>query len=72
MADITIRIWNGCTVRQVISVSETGSTTLGAVGGAHSSTEVDIELDPWAGLIVDKRAEFPVPVRIVEALETGI
>lgn len=49
----TIRVWDGCRVVQVITVSSTGSATLGAVGGAHNSTNPDIEIDPWAGLIVD-------------------
>jgi hypothetical protein len=30
-----------------------GSTFSGATGGAADSTKVDIELDPWAGLLVD-------------------
>jgi len=49
----TIRIWQGCKVIQVVSVSETGSSVLGATGGASNSTQVDIEIDPWAGLMVD-------------------
>ena len=49
----TIRIWKGAHVVQVISVSETGSSTIGAVGGAENSTLADIEIDPWKGLIVD-------------------
>jgi len=68
VSGVTIRVWDGCTVRQVISVSKTGSATLGAVGGAGNSTQVDIELDPWAGLIVDNRAEYPHPVSIRETL----
>jgi hypothetical protein len=54
--EMTIRIWNGCKVVQLISVSETGSTSHGAVGGAANSTQVDIEFDPWAGLIVINRS----------------
>ncbi|HYD28913.1 hypothetical protein [Brevundimonas sp.] len=48
-----IRIWDGCRVVQVVAVRRDGSSVMGATGGAHNSTEVDIELDPWAGLIVD-------------------
>jgi hypothetical protein len=66
MGEVTIRIWDGCTVRQVVSVSRTGSGVLGAVGGASNSTHVDIDLDPWAGLIVDRRVKHPHPVSIVE------
>ena len=66
---ITIRIWQGHRVAMVLSVGGTGSTTLGAVGGAGNSTQVDIELDPWAGLITDNRAEYPHPVSIVERLD---
>lgn len=63
---VTIRIWNGCKVNMVLTVHNDGHTTSGAVGGAECSTSVDIELDPWAGLIVDNRAEFPAPVLIKE------
>ncbi len=49
----TIRIWNGCKVVQVVTVGEGSSSTIGAVGGAGNSGVVDIEIDPWAGLIVD-------------------
>lgn len=49
-----IRIWDGSTVVQVISVDQRGGTSsLGAVGGASNSTRIDIELDPWKGYIVD-------------------
>lgn len=63
---VTIRVWNGCTVRYVFSVSTTGSTSVGAVGGAGNSAKPDIEIDPWAGLIVDHRAEYPTPLPIRE------
>lgn len=63
----TIRIWSGNRVIQVVSVGQDGgSSTIGAVGGAGNSTQVDIELDPWAGLIVDHRAPHPHPVSIRE------
>lgn len=62
MSQITIRIWDGCTVRYVFSITNNGSSSLGAVGGAGNSTKPDIELDPWAGLIVDHRVEYPSPV----------
>jgi hypothetical protein len=62
-----IRIWDGCKVVQLVAVSETGSSTMGAVGGAGNSTPVDIELDPWAGLIVDHNArQSPVRYNEVE------
>jgi hypothetical protein len=48
-----IRIWNGCKVVQLLFVSDSATGVLGSVGGASNSTKVDIELDPWAGLIVD-------------------
>lgn len=64
MGSVTIRIWDGPTVCSVYSVSATGNSSIGAVGGAGNSTRVDIELDPWAGLIVDHRAEYPHPVSI--------
>lgn len=66
MGGVTIRIWDGCTVRAVFSVSDTGYSAIGAVGGAGNSTKVDIELDPWANLIVDHRDKFSSPVSIRE------
>lgn len=54
MSEKVIRLWDGCTVVGVMSVDQKGgSTFIGAVSGAANSTKVDIELDPWAGLIVD-------------------
>lgn len=61
---VTIRVWDGPTVRGVIHFSNGGSAWSGAVGGAENSTKVHIELDPWAGLIVDHRAEWAEPVSI--------
>ena len=59
VSEKTIRIWDGCRVVQVISVSGTGNSSIGAVGGAGNSTKVDIEIDPWAGLIVDHSVRNP-------------
>lgn len=58
-----IRVWDGCTVKYVLDVGRDGSSaSLGGAGGASNSTKVDIEIDPWAGLIVDHRvAGGPVP-----------
>jgi hypothetical protein len=64
----TIRIWHGPQVIQVVSVSTSGSSTSGAVGGAEDSTKVDIELDPWAGLIVDNH-DGGTPVSFRESAE---
>lgn len=55
----TIRLWHGCTVVGVVSVGDKGCTFTGGVGGAHNSGKVDIEMDPWAGLIVDHSTENP-------------
>jgi hypothetical protein len=55
MGEVNIRIWNGCKVVTVLTVSDQGYSSIGAVGGASNSTKVDVELDPWAGLIVDHR-----------------
>jgi hypothetical protein len=56
----TIRIWDGCRVVQVITISRNGSSsTIGSTGGAANSTKVDIEIDPFAGLIVDHTVEGP-------------
>lgn len=56
-----IRIWSGKEVVQVITVAQDGSSssTIGAVGGAENSTLIDIEIDPWAGLIVDRATDNP-------------
>lgn len=53
-----IRIWNGCTVIAVLAVKPDGGTTQFTAGGAANSTTVDIEIDPWAGLIVDHMANI--------------
>jgi hypothetical protein len=66
MSEVTIRIWDGCVVRHVFSVSTHGSSTIGAISGAANSASVDIELDPWNNLVVDHRAEHPCPVSIRE------
>jgi hypothetical protein len=67
-ADVSIRIWRGVRVCMLLTVGADGNSSMGAVGGAGNSTQVDIELDPWAGLITDNRADHPVPVSIVEDL----
>lgn len=52
MSSKTIRVWNGATVLQVITVTEGGSSSMiGATGGAHHASQVDVEIDPFAGLI---------------------
>jgi hypothetical protein len=61
---VTIRVWDGSTVKAVFTVGATGSSWIGNPGGAENSTKVDIELDPWAGLVVDHRREWPAPVGI--------
>lgn len=54
MSEKVIRIWDGCRVVQVVAVDQNdGSATLGAASGAGNSTRIDIEIDPWAGLIVE-------------------
>lgn len=65
MAEKVIRIWNGCLVLMVVSVNENGtSTSIGSAGGADNSTKVDIEIDPFAGLIVDHSTdESPIEFR---------
>lgn len=62
-----IRIWHGCKVVQVVAVADGSSSVLGPVGGAGNSIAVDIEIDPWAGLIVDHNVRrSPVDFREVE------
>lgn len=53
MNEKVIRIWNGCRVVQLVVVSDGSTSTVGAVGGAGNSMSVDIEIDPWAGYIVE-------------------
>lgn len=63
----TIRIWHGCKVICVVTVSDTGFSTIGPVGGAENSTNPGIELDPWSGLIVDNDTRnSPVNYREVQ------
>lgn len=61
---VTIRVWKGRTVVGLFTVSPTGHTSYGAVGGASNSTRADIELDPWANLVVDNRPQFSTPTSI--------
>lgn len=67
--EVTIRIWDGCTVKAVFSIGETGSSWNGSPSGAGNSTRPDIEFDPWAGLVVDHRQKFASPVSIWEDQE---
>lgn len=67
--EITIRVWHGNNVRQVMTVSPGGSVIHGPVGGASNSTKVDIEIDPWAGFIVDNRKDFPTPVSLTKEID---
>lgn len=49
-----IRVWHGCRVIAMLSVGEDGGSSLVTdVGGAGNSSNPTIEIDPWAGLIVD-------------------
>lgn len=68
MGTKVIRIWHGCTVVQLITVQpDGGSATEPRVGGAHNSNKVDIEMDPWAGLLVDhSTSSAPVNWRTAE------
>ena len=69
-APIAVRIWAGARVVLVITAHPDGSySTFGQTGGAGNSTQVDIELDPWAQLVTDNRAEHPHPVSIREKPE---
>lgn len=59
---VTLRVWNGCTVVGVLSLfeSSTGMTAAFEVsGGAARSGRVDVEIDPWANVVVDRRVEHP-------------
>ncbi len=49
----TIRVWDGCKVVGLFTVNKDGGYTASRSGGAEDSTQVDIEIDPWASLIVD-------------------
>lgn len=64
----TIRIWDGCKVVQLITVNQVGGSTSQVAGGAENSSRVDIELDPFAGLIVDHSAPNS-PIYFREAQE---
>jgi hypothetical protein len=63
MSDVTIRIWNGRKVVQIVTVGQDGSSsTVGAAGGAENGAMPQIEIDPWAGLIIDHSAASTTPV----------
>jgi hypothetical protein len=67
MSEVTIRIWDGCKVVQVVSVNQRGgSSTIGAVGGAANGAKPTIEIDPWAGLIFDSTGLNPAPIAFRE------
>ncbi len=54
MSTKTVRVWDGCRVVGLLSVGQDGGSSFsGGVGGAENSGVVDIEIDPWRGLIVD-------------------
>lgn len=70
----TIRVWDGCRVAGVVSFGRGGGGSwVGNPGGAENSTQPDIEIDPWAGLIVDHTSGrfTPVDWRDAEAHECG-
>lgn len=48
----TIRVWDGKTVIAILAVTPTGYTASRS-GGAEWSGKVDIEIDPFKGLMVD-------------------
>jgi hypothetical protein len=63
MSEITIRIWDGCKVVQVLSVDQRGgSSSIGAIGGASNGAKPQIEIDPWAGLIFDNTGKSHAPI----------
>jgi hypothetical protein len=63
----TLRIWNGCKAIALVIVGEDGGMSVTAAGGAGNSTIVDIEIDPWAGLLVEHGLTgSPVVWRAVE------
>jgi hypothetical protein len=65
MAEKIIRIWNGCMVIAMISVDTDGGTSLiTRTGGAGNSTNADVEIDPFAGVIVTHEADVsPIAYR---------
>lgn len=64
-----IRIWADGKVVLLLSVRDGGGySVMGATGGAANSTKVDIELDPWSGLIVDHSTANP-PVGYREPID---
>lgn len=52
MASKVIRIWNDCKVLAVLEVGDDATSFQARVGGAASALMPDVELDPFAGLIV--------------------
>lgn len=59
----TIRVWDGCKVVALLEVSQDGSVTFsGDSGGAACSLKADIELDPFAGLLVEHSLPYSSPI----------
>lgn len=59
MSRKVIRIWDGCKVIGFVDVSGDAISVVTRAGGAANSTLVDIEIDPFAGLIVDHETNNP-------------
>jgi len=63
-----IRIWSGCRVICIVAVSNNGGSWIVTdVGGAGNSSNPTIEIDPFAGLIVDhETSNSPLDFRSAE------
>lgn len=51
-----IRLWDGRTVIGLLTVHATGGSSFQIAGGAENAGSVDIEIDPFKGLMVDHGA----------------
>jgi hypothetical protein len=65
----TVRIWNGERPMALVTVDDetgavrfaSGAEVMFASGAAWSAETIDIELDPWAGIVVGAAWRAPIP-----------
>jgi hypothetical protein len=57
----TVRIWNGERPMALVTVDDETEAVRFASGAAWSAETIDIELDPWAGIVVGAAWRAPIP-----------
>jgi hypothetical protein len=63
----TIRIWDGCKVLGLVTVSQDGTwSSVTQAGGAENGARADVEIDPFKGFIVTGYAPTPIAYTVPE------